>query len=444
MFYLLPLSLTGGYLLLGWQRQQQRKPPLIELLAPQTALYEPKRGPMAHLDEVSSEQNLALSVGLLGITTIGYLGLPLLRLVSLSGLFYLDLYFIRAAYQEWQAERQIGIAVSDAVLATGLLITRQWSADSLFATLFFASRKLQIKATESLTDKYKLLVQSEMTEEPTENAGDASSTTLATQPARQEAAAKSQWQRVIDQGALPLLTLSAVSMPLLGAKRSLAVLLTNFGYDYRVMAPLSSLSYLAMARERGIWLRDGQVLETLQQVDIVVADVAWNEAELATLQPGTELQIIALAGASAAPDRSTLIAQLQGKGHIVAYLGTEAAESSAGAQADLFICSSEEAMPGVHVVLGAAQPERLQQLIDLRNALKANHKRGLYLALAPSLINLSGIYFFRFGVVSTLLIDYGGAAVGMLNALWPRLGTSTKTRTQNSPVSVARQEKIAV
>lgn len=40
---------------------------------------------------------------------------------------------------------------------------------------------------------------------------------------------------------------------------------------------------------------------------------------------------------------------------------------------------------------------------------------------APSLINLSGIYFLRFGMVTTLLVDHGGAAAGMLNAMVPRL-----------------------
>ena len=69
----------------------------------------------------------------------------------------------------------------------------------------------------------------------------------------------------------------------------------------------------------------------------------------------------------------------------------------------------------------ADQPAQLQALLALRTALAANRKRGLYLALAPSLINLSGIYFLRFGVITTLLVDYGGTAAGMLNALGPRL-----------------------
>ncbi len=429
MLYLLPFSLAGSYLWLGWQQQRHTKPVLLDILTAQTDQHQSKRDPLARLDAVTPEQNLALSVGLLGMTTIGHLGVPLLRLLSLPGLFYLDLYFIRVAYQEWQAERQIGIAVSDAVLATGLLVTRQWGADSLFATLFFTSRKLQAKTAESLANYNDndlpvndLPVPAEMAEEPADTPDEATShNPLIAQPPHSEALVKSQWQKAIDQGALPLLALSAVSMPLLGAKRALAVLLTNFGYDYRVMTPLSTLSYLTTARERGIWLRDGQVLETLQQVNVLVVDVAWDEAELATLQPDATLKVIVPARAPALPDIAALIAELQAAGHIVAYLGPEPAESAAGAQANLFMCSRGEARPGVHVILGTDQPTQLQQLIDLRTALAANRKRGLYLALAPSLINLSGIYFFHFGVISTLLVDYGGAAAGMLNSFGPRL-----------------------
>jgi hypothetical protein len=100
------------------------------------------------------EQNLLLSLRLLGMTTIGHLGVPLLRLLSMPGLLYFDFYFVRNAYVEWQAERQIGIAASDAVLATGLLVTRQWGADALFITLFFTSRKLQAEAEARLSHEW--------------------------------------------------------------------------------------------------------------------------------------------------------------------------------------------------------------------------------------------------------------------------------------------------
>lgn len=430
MIYLLPLSLASSYLFLGWQRQRQPKPCLIEILTSPSNPNQSNRNLLARLDDVTSQQNLVLSTSLLGMTTIGHLGIPLLRLLSLPGLFYLDIYFIRAAYREWQAERQIGIAISDAVLATGLLVTRQWGADALFATLFFASDKLQSKAKESLTNDDDLLTQHEIDEDSNDFFDDAtSSNPLATQPSSQNILDKPQWQRVIDQGALPLLTLSAVSMPLLGAKRSLAVLLTNFGYDYRVMMPISTLSYLAIARDNGIWLQDGQVLETLQKMDVLLLNMTPDEADLATLQSDSTLKIVDLASLPDILDIAALIAELQAEGHIVAYLGTKPDESVAGMQANLRICSSGEAIPGMHIVLGADQPAQLKQLLDLRTGLVVNRKRGLFLALAPSLINLSGIYFFHFGVISTLLVDYGGAAVGMLNSLWPRLRAEDKDET---------------
>ena len=74
-----------------------------------------------------------------------------------------------------------------------------------------------------------------------------------------------------------------------------------------------------------------------------------------------------------------------------------------------------------HVILSNQQPAQLQQLFALSGALTATQKRGLYLAIAPSLLNLGGIYFGHFGVITVLFVDYAGAVVGLLNAAWPQL-----------------------
>lgn len=407
------LSLAGGALVVGWRQQRRSKPRLIDTLAPITEVDRATHRSFVHLYARSPEQNLALSAGLLGLTTISYLGLPVLRLIALPGLFYLDGYVIRTAYLEWQAERRVGVAASDAVLAAGLLVTRQWGANSLFTTLFFTSHTLHVKSLQQLSDT------SGMTAPANDENADVNNQhpAVARQPDPQVDLAKPQWQWIVDQGALPLLTLSAVSMPWLGAKRALAVLLTNFGYDYRVTAPISTLSYLASAQEQGIWLRDGQALETLQQVDVLLVDATWAEAEQAGLQFDPTLTIIVIA--PGAVDLAALIVEQQAAGHMIAYLGPAPMPPLIHARLALWISAS--AAPNVDIRFAADQPAQLQALLALRTALSLNRKRGLYLALAPSLINLSGIYFLRFGVIPTLLVDYGGTAVGLLNALGPRL-----------------------
>lgn len=71
---------------------------------------------------------------------------PFWRLVSLPGLLYFDLHFMRTAYRAWQAEQRLSIATNDALLMTGLLATRQFAATALFATLFFTNSTLQKRA----------------------------------------------------------------------------------------------------------------------------------------------------------------------------------------------------------------------------------------------------------------------------------------------------------
>jgi hypothetical protein len=415
MIHLLPLSLAGA-LLVGWQQQRRPKQRLIDTLASSTDLTTPVQQSVARLTQ-QPEQNLALSAGLLGLTTIDHLGMPVLRWIALPGLCYLDGYFIHTAYLEWQAERRVGMATSDAVLAAGLLVTRQWGANSLFATLFFTSHTLHAKSLQQLVmaDNGPTLAAPALS--LSENVDAVNRNAPLQQPKQQARAPKAQWQTLLDQGALPLLTLSAVSMPWLGAKRSLAVLLTNFGYDYRITAPITTLSYLATARQQGIWLRNGQTLETLQRLDVLIIDAEWAATDDAPWQPDLTLTLIRREHTSV--DLDALIAEQQAAGHIVAYLGQERPHALIDARPDLWITAS--ATPDADIRLAADQPAQLQALLALRTVLTANRKRGLYLALAPSLISLSGIYFLRFGVVTTLLVDYGGTAAGMLNALAPRL-----------------------
>lgn len=407
------LSVTGG--LLVWRVQsRRRRPTLVERLAPPPAPVHTTQTAIPSM-LLTDEQNLALSISLLGMTVVGHLGVPLLRLLSMPGLLYLDFYFICAAYADWQRQRQIGIATNDAVLATGLLATRQWGAGSLFATLFFASRKLQALTEARLAHGLRSTAVGGQEEQATAVAG-------TEQPAPVLTADKPAWQSRIDRGALPLLILSAASTPLLGLKRTLAVLLTNFGYDYRLVSPLSTLRYLKTAGDQGIWLCDPNALDRLQQVDVLVLDGEWDAQQVAALQPMISMQILTMPALATAPEAANLVADLQAKGRTVAYLATTLGDTAAATGADLLITIAQApgtlVPPGVHVVLPTAAPMQIQQLFTLTQALAATRQRGLYLALAPGLLNLGGIYFGRFGVILALLVDYGGTALGILNATW--------------------------
>ncbi len=68
------------------------------------------------------------------------------------------------------------------------------------------------------------------------------------------------------------LLLSALSLPLLGPMGVLVILNAHFGYRLSVIGAISVLNYLNLAGKQGILIKDGRVLDRLQQVDIVVFD----------------------------------------------------------------------------------------------------------------------------------------------------------------------------
>ncbi|MCB0120968.1 MAG: hypothetical protein KDE58_01930 [Caldilineaceae bacterium] len=419
---LIPLSVIGG-LAIGanyWRQQRQTAPLIAQLMPPVRTSVEATlvhKEQQASLDLFSTNQHLALSGGLVGITTLGRFGLPLLRIISLPGLLYLDLYFVGQAVLRWRATGRVGIETNDAVLVTGLLATRQLGAEALFATLFFTSHKLQEIVAAGVAQ--------ETTSGDLPYLTEAGAMPLAATAATLEQ--MSGWQQQIDRAALLLLALSAVSTPILGIHRSLSVLLANFGYDYRVFAPLSALNHLRLAKTQGIWIKDGHVFEQLGKVNVILID--GQQERVDERQHWRQLPAIKCRQVHACNSpAATQIMQWQAQGQQVAYVCTSLTDLDAIAQADLVIhcadpATSQEQRSGrPHVILHPDQPEQLQQLFALAAANEATQRRALLLAVVPSVANLWGIYLWHFDVIAALLVDYGGMGLGIFNAMMrPRL-----------------------
>jgi Cu2+-exporting ATPase len=72
---------------------------------------------------------------------------------------------------------------------------------------------------------------------------------------------------------LPLqLGISAITLPLLGATSAITILWASLGATMVVLGPISVLNYLRLFSQRGILIKDGRVLESLNKVDTVVFD----------------------------------------------------------------------------------------------------------------------------------------------------------------------------
>lgn len=87
-----------------------------------------------------------------------------------------------------------------------------------------------------------------------------------------ELSALSRSDRIIDDTLLPTLALSVVAIPVAGLGGFMGVLLASFGYNLRILSPISMLNFLQIAADKGILIKDGQIFEQLNTVDTFVFD----------------------------------------------------------------------------------------------------------------------------------------------------------------------------
>jgi heavy metal translocating P-type ATPase len=83
---------------------------------------------------------------------------------------------------------------------------------------------------------------------------------------------QSRGEKWADQAVLPFLSLSVLTLALLGPYSTLVILSSTFGYRIRILAPLGTLNHLNLAYQKGILVKEGRVLEDLNQVDTFLFD----------------------------------------------------------------------------------------------------------------------------------------------------------------------------
>ncbi len=101
-------------------------------------------------NEISDEakdinRRFAIASTSLGLTIMGGLLYPPLNLLSVPGLVYLCIPFMKSGINEIFREKRVGIGTVDAVIVSSQLIFKYIFALSLFVSLFYYSRKLLLK-----------------------------------------------------------------------------------------------------------------------------------------------------------------------------------------------------------------------------------------------------------------------------------------------------------
>lgn len=83
---------------------------------------------------------------------------------------------------------------------------------------------------------------------------------------------RSRGRKVADDYAVPTLVIAALAGSMIGLRAAVAALVASFGYNLRVISPISVLNFLQVTSRHGILIKDGRSLELLRQVDVVVFD----------------------------------------------------------------------------------------------------------------------------------------------------------------------------
>lgn len=83
---------------------------------------------------------------------------------------------------------------------------------------------------------------------------------------------ESKTERFVDRSVLPTLGLSTLALPTVGASGAMAILLSSVGYNMRLLAPLTTLTFLNLMSRRNILIKEGSALEGLTQVNTILFD----------------------------------------------------------------------------------------------------------------------------------------------------------------------------
>ncbi len=123
--------------------------------------------------------------------------------------------------------------------------------------------------------------------------------------------------------------------------------------------------------------------------------------------------------------KAEIVEKLQKEGKKVAFVGDGVNDAIAMERADISISlsgSSTIATDVAQVILMDASLAHLPLLIELSRKLEKNLSRSLVLNVVPNAIALSGILFFHFGMLTTILISQSPLVLGAINAFLPLEG----------------------
>ncbi len=129
--------------------------------------------------------------------------------------------------------------------------------------------------------------------------------------------------------------------------------------------------------------------------------------------------------------KAQIVEQLQADGASVCFVGDGINDAIALKKAHVSVSlrgASTVAADVASVVLLDGNLEKLGRLFEIADGLKANLRTDLLASFVPGAASIAGVFFLHLGVLPAFVIGMGGFAVGMVNAMLPRLTAGDKEK----------------
>ena len=184
-----------------------------------------------------------------------------------------------------------------------------------------------------------------------------------------------------------------------------------------------------------------QTIQTLRQNGIKCMAIVSGDHELPTQALASSLKMDNYFHDTLPEEKAKIVEKLQQKGKKVAIVGDGVNDAIAMEKADVSISlsgASTIATDVAQVVLMDGSLTHIPQLFELSEKLDKNLSRSLILNLVPSAIALGGVFFFRLGMLTTILISQSSLAFGTFNALLPlRMKTDEADQDKSTEIDTA-------
>jgi hypothetical protein len=210
---------------------------------------------------------------------------------------------------------------------------------------------------------------------------------------------------------VPTLALSgAIGLWTGDLNRASALLPLDIGVTLRGTTPLAIVSTLVAAARRGIYIRDGETLEKLSQVDTLVLSLETRRALPGDFFLDGEIEVITVELCQPG-DRTVLdelFDRLQERGRVVAWLQDQAER---GDRADVTLAFDRgEEIPSADVILHERNFRAIGETVALARHTFAIARESLAIALVPNLFTVGAGVIFGLDPLLAVAIN-GGTAI---------------------------------